>query len=503
MPGSRRNRGRRDGFAALDRAAGCLLQAPDIEIDSRPASVWVAAERHRISIPADIRSTLGIFYTPPHLAERLLDDVEAAGARYDGSQVVCDPACGGGAFLVPAARRIAAAIADNGGAAEDLSRCLVGIDIDPGGLAITSAALDSIAVGYFGATADWNLTEANTLGLALQGGLPSADIVVGNPPFGRLKLSDAERRFFERGVVGHANVYGLFVDVALRIAKRHVGFVMPTSWLAGAYFSRLRDLVSESRPLTRIRFVEPRSNVFPDVLQEMCLAVFDRRDGRRAVKVFSSADVAQTWTARVGGPNPWPIARCSRDADLLRVALTTKSSLADYGYMVHTGPLVWNRRRDRLRVAPDSSTSPIVWADALRQGEEVDFRDSGRTTLYLDGAASSGLALRQPAVLVKRTTAKEQARRIIAAPFRRPPVVVENHLNMVIPAESSAVLPIEGMSALLNSEPVDRLFRCLSGTVAVSATELRVLPLPRPEYLAAQPGAPDFSDDRVLDAYSG
>ena len=34
------------------------------------------------------------------------------------------------------------------------------------------------------------------------------------------------------------------------------------------------------------------------------------------------------------------------------------------------------------------------------------------------------------------------------------------------------------LTLILNSQTVDRIFRCLSGSVAVSATELQAIPLP-------------------------
>ena len=91
--------------------------------------------------------------------------------------------------------------------------------------------------------------------------------------------------------------------------------------------------------------------------------------------------------------------------------------------------------------------------------------------------------LDRPAVLVKRTTAKEQSRRLVTAAFTRPPAIVENHLNVLVQNER-ACMSVEAMSALLNTRPIDRLFRCLSGTVAVSASELAALPLPRPDAVA-------------------
>jgi adenine-specific DNA-methyltransferase len=41
------------------------------------------------------------------------------------------------------------------------------------------------------------------------------------------------------------------------------------------------------------------------------------------------------------------------------------------------------------------------------------------------------------------------------------------------------------MAALLNTETVDRIFRCLSGSTAVSRFEMESVPLPPPNRLAA------------------
>ncbi len=88
-------------------------------------------------------------------------------------------------------------------------------------------------------------------------------------------------------------------------------------------------------------------------------------------------------------------------------------------------------------------------------------------------------------MLLLRTTAKEQARRLIAAELptefiaQHGGVVVENHLNMVRPSVRPAVSPAT-VAAVLNSRIVDQLFRCINGSVAVSAFEMEAIPLPSP-----------------------
>ena len=63
-------------------------------------------------------------------------------------------------------------------------------------------------------------------------------------------------------------------------------------------------------------------------------------------------------------------------------------------------------------------------------------------------------------------------------------MVIENHLNMIRPINGDPAVPAKVLSTFLNSVVVDKAFRCLSGSVAVSAYELEALPLPPPEALA-------------------
>ena len=56
------------------------------------------------ALPETFRAAHGIFYTPPELADRLIVMAEDAGVDWK-TQRILDPACGGGAFLMPMALR--------------------------------------------------------------------------------------------------------------------------------------------------------------------------------------------------------------------------------------------------------------------------------------------------------------------------------------------------------------------------------------------------------------
>jgi adenine-specific DNA-methyltransferase len=88
------------------------------------------------------------------------------------------------------------------------------------------------------------------------------------------------------------------------------------------------------------------------------------------------------------------------------------------------------------------------------------------------------------AVLVQRTTAPEQRRRVVAVELsdgdveRLGGVVVENHVNVLRPNIERPPVSRATLARLLATRTFDRLMRCISGSVAISAYELESLPLP-------------------------
>ena len=95
-------------------------------------------------------------------------------------------------------------------------------------------------------------------------------------------------------------------------------------------------------------------------------------------------------------------------------------------------------------------------------------------------------------VLCKRFSAKEEARRVVAALYEGGRVGFENHLNYF--HFNGGGLPnrfAKGLAAFLNSEAVDQYFRIFSGHTQVNATDLRNLHFPTWEQIEALGDAED------------
>jgi adenine-specific DNA-methyltransferase len=445
------------------------------------------------------RAKHGVFYTPPSLANRLLDQATAAGLDWSKAHIL-DPAAGAAAFLVPAAARLLPSMAGCSPAValQNLCSRLRGFEIDPfsawmGQVFIEAAILPLIEAANR-RPSDF-ITVRDSLKVE---GKASFDLVVGNPPFGRISLPEKQRERFGRSLYGHANLYGLFMDLAVDLAKPEgfVAFLTPSSFLAGEYFRNLRSLLWKEAPPVALDFVALRKGVFEDVLQETVLATYRKGAGRNCASVSFIQpqpdkgvvpEPAGGFTLPRKSSAPWILPRHADEEKLAKRLRSMPERLEDWGYKVSTGPLVWNRHKLQLHDRPGKGRIPLVWAESVSSDGRFEFRSERRNhkPYFRVEEGDDWLVVRRPCVLLQRTTAKEQARRLIAAEMplafvaAHDGITIENHLNMIIPVVDRPAVPPALLAAFLNSGPADRAFRCLSGSVAVSAYELENLPLPK------------------------
>jgi adenine-specific DNA-methyltransferase len=165
--------------------------------------------------------------------------------------------------------------------------------------------------------------------------------------------------------------------------------------------------------------------------------------------------------------------------------------LVDWGYSVSTGPLVWNRHKAQLVSRPGGKRFPLIWAEAVTADGRFVWRaqKKNHAPYFEVREGDDWLLTNISCVLIQRTTAKEQSRRLIAAALptsfilKHGAVAIENHLNMVRQINKHRRVSATVLAAFLNSAAADQAFRCVSGSVAVSAYELEALPLPAPSNL--------------------
>lgn len=472
------------------------------------AAYWLAtAYAHWVG--EAVRTDQALYFTPPKLAERVIDDLVARGASLTDSHWH-DPACGGAAFLVPIAQRMAQAMTDSGlskgKVLGKLQKQLSGSDLDKTLLEISAQFLRMALYSYITTKKQipsFQLRRADGLLATWRGGLPAPDVLACNPPYRKLKAAETKKYLakFRDVIRNQPNMYGLFIRKTLDIVKAGglVGLLTPTSFLSGASFSKLRTCLLERSDILHVDMLSDRGSMFISVEQETVISVLKARAPGTApgsatdICVLSpQGEYHPVGTCRFSGNgSPWPVPRSVSDSDLLAASPQWTGRLKDYGYIAKVGHLVpFRDTRTRFAVRPAGRAQncivPLVWAtDITVQGlEHRRVTRQQRTDYFVEVSSPSHSSVHcDPSVVLQRLTSNDQAHRLIAAAVpmawqqEHGGFVAENHVIVLQTVAGNPWTP-ELMARILNSPVINRLYRSISGAANVAVSELIELPLP-------------------------
>lgn len=268
--------------------------------------------RHEQSVPAEQRRRRGVHYTPPRVADGVLGLAFDALGRVPAR--VCDPTCGGGAFLVSVADRLLSA----GVPVEEIVRDrLVGRELDDEAVRVARSALRRWAEdhGVRLGVDEVRVHRGDALGTE-----PSAwpdrppggfDLVVGNPPFlsqlSRGTARDAAARGASAERSGALGAYtdgaGLFLLAAAELTAPGgiVAMVQPQSLLAARDASAVRSRLLHDAELVGLWACE--GTPFPDAAVHVCAPVLRRRVGATVSRKGGVRDRGVRVVWQHGGPD--------------------------------------------------------------------------------------------------------------------------------------------------------------------------------------------------------
>lgn len=488
------------GKAAVSREARagiCLDLLSDIGTDPRQDTfrrmlqALPANERHywigtlyTLLLPAKVRRSQATYFTPPAVADAVVDLAIDAGFDLKADTVL-DPAAGGAAFLSTLAGRMAI----TGLNAREVACRLNGIEIDTG-LATLSSRLIAERLG------SPLPREVIRTGDALRVTIPASyGLVIANPPYGRVALDDVQGTAWRKVAhSGHINKYAVFVELCFRHARPGgiVALVIPSSFRAGPLYDRMRAFIRSQAEVLVVGSIAGREGIFIDVVQDISILIARKgkvHDPDKVVRFpiispipLRAPAVQQRLPTEPGDAWPLPV---------MDPKLVGGATLADYGVTARAGYFVWNREKDRLvaKLGRGQRGYPLIWAKNVRPGELCKpAGKKGAGTDFVTFPEESSAIVTGAAAVMQRTTNDNQPRRLVTA-LVDPAVisewggfVSENH-TIVLTSEDPDNLAL--VVRLLNTAAVDRRYRRVSGTAAVSVKLLRQLDLPSPAAFAS------------------
>lgn len=243
----------------------------------------------------DARRSGGVHYTPARVADRLAAEVVEPALPPTS---VCDPAVGGGAFLLAVARRLLGA----GVAAGPVMERLAGVDVEPLAVAATESALSLLAAEHGVRAVPSGLAVADALRLPVER-FPERpesgyDLVIGNPPFGGQLKGETRRASAEQAAMkarfgtaagAYTDRSSLFLLLALELVRDggRVQLILPRSALVARDAGLSRERLLHDASLDSVWVDEEKSF---DAAVRVCALTATRGGTSRTTSVSAGAN---------------------------------------------------------------------------------------------------------------------------------------------------------------------------------------------------------------------
>ena len=348
-----------------------------------------------------------------------------------------------------------------------------------------------------------------------------------NPPYKKIN-SDSETRSALREIgVETSNLYTGFLAIVLRLLDEggELVAITPRSFCNGPYFKPFRKLLLETLSVRRIHVFDSRQVAFreDDVLQENVI-FYGVKSGRVDGKVTISSntgpedefltmrEIAYEQVVRPGDPEYFiHIVPDELGASVAEKIGRLTWTLKEHDLEVSTGRVVDFRATQFLRAYAESDTVPLIYPRNFENGFVEWPKPGGKKpqAMRVLPGAEHLLVPKGAYVLVRRFSAKEEKRRVVAAvydPARigADQVGFENHLNYFHRKGEGLPLGLaKGIGTFLNSTLVDLYFRQFNGHTQVNATDLRNMRYPTLSQLEALGSlvGDEFPGQEVIDRY--
>lgn len=428
-----------------------------------------------------------------------------------------------------AERPAALNVLDAGAGVGSLSAALVAElckwDVRPEAVTMTAYEIEPVLLDYLRSTLgecaslciqagvrfDWQVLDTDFIAtsvefLAAQGTLlpPQSrqfNCAIANPPYRKINSDSRTRRLLRSVGIETTNLYTAFMWLISRLLDGggELVSITPRSFCNGPYYRPFRIAFLQAWAIRRIHVFESRQKAFAeaDVLQENIILHAVKGGQLRPVVISASEGpddeyisirhVDYDQVVHQDDPDRF-IHMATGDTDQsVRDRLAALSdTLSSLNVEVSTGRVVDFRAKGHLRPDPAPDTVPLIYPTHLDRGFVHWPRLGNRkpNALAIAPATQPLLLPNGWYVLVKRFTAKEEPRRVVAAlndPARiaADQIGFENHLDVFhrggrgLPADLA-----KGLAIYLNSTLLDTYVRQFSGHTQVNATDLRALRYP-------------------------
>jgi trans-aconitate methyltransferase len=237
------------------------------------------------------------------------------------------------------------------------------------------------------------------------------DLIIGNPPYVVCSKTDVPKQYREM-TVGRPNLFGTFILHALSLLKPNgiLAFVIPTSFLNAAYYSKIRNYMKQSGNILKITDFS-KNGGFLETQQATFGLIYQKTTERTICHHSVSFGDNFIFT---------------ENADEIRDLMTGSITLAKLGIRVRTGTVVWNQHKEKMTT--DDKKTLLIYNSNIYKSNRVEIMDftNDEKTQYIDMIGSN-----EPIIIVNRGNGNSSYKMTYAFVDGKRPYLIENHLNII------------------------------------------------------------------------
>ncbi len=325
-----------------------------------------------------------------------------------------------------------------------------------------------------------------------------------NPPYKKINQKSEHRLACRDIGIESVNLYTCFFALAIRLLEKdgEIVIIIPRSFCNGAYYKPFRELLLHECSIDLIHTFESRKQAFKDddVLQEN--VIFKATRGKKQGEVIISHSQDSTFKDITSKSAPFESIVKPKDRESFIHIPTDEpvvnesvfeKTLAELGITASTGPVVDFRMKEHWSMEPSEDTAPLLYPHHFTSNRFFEYPKETKKPngLIRSPDVDRWLMKAGDYVLVRRFSAKEEKRRVVAylidsekLPYSH--FGFENHWNVLhIKKEGLNKELAKGLACFLNSTILDDYFRVFSGHTQVNCTDLRTLKFPSIDKLLA------------------
>jgi adenine-specific DNA-methyltransferase len=288
------------------------------------------------------------------------------------------------------------------------------------------------------------------------------DLIIGNPPYVVCKKTQIPKEYHSH-IIGRPNLFCMFIIKSIDLLKPGgiLAFIIPSSFLNSAYYSKIRDLVKCSCEILHCRDF---TNVgqFLDTKQEIIGLVVRKK------QQFIELPDECTFSIKLNNDFIF-----SPNINELRNIFQGATTLSKLGLTVKTGNIVWNEHKEEL--TNDPSCALLIYNTNITNDNTLqlcDFKnDEKKQYILADGD-------NKVCLVVNRGNGNSAYKLKYAIIDRDDEYFVENHLNVIYSdtlCKKEAIVLFNKIMTSFKNPKTQHFINIFLGNNGLSKTELETI----------------------------